>query len=161
MSKNLFNHSICCAVVSGRVPGPNCGCCAIGVPVAQLCTSIGGPGKKNEISIGIRDDERPGAPGLLLQRLMKGHSCGLVTQKKLFDLVCGRDGEGSGEQMLALPNICEYGLTHHPQIEPCVVAGDLSVVWRIAIYESDRKAELIGIEIARCFDVSNEQLCFG
>lgn len=79
---------------------------------------------------------------------MKAHSCGLVTQKELFDLVCGRDGEGSGEQMLALPNIAnEYGFAPHPQCKPRMVASDLSVVWRITIDEVDREAELMGIEI--------------
>ena len=79
---------------------------------------------------------------------MKEHSGGLVTQEELFDLICGSDGERSGEQMLALPNIAnEHGFAHHPQCKPSMVASELSVVWRIAIDEVDREAELMGIEI--------------
>jgi hypothetical protein len=87
--------------------------------------------------------------GSFFNVLMKAHSRGLVSQKELFDLACGGDGERSGEQMLTLPNIAsEHGFADYPQSKPRLVAGDLPIEWRIAIDEVERKAELIGIEIA-------------
>jgi len=59
--------------------------------------------------------------------------------------------------MLPLPNIAnEHRFAHHPQSKPGMVAGHLPVVWRIAIDEVDHEAELMRIEITRCFDVGNE-----
>jgi len=63
--------------------------------------------------------------------------------------------------VLALPNIKEHWLAYHPQSKPGVVARDLPVVWRIAVDEVDHETELMGIEVTRCFDVGNEQLCGG
>jgi hypothetical protein len=63
--------------------------------------------------------------------------------------------------MLTLPNIGEHRFFNSPQSKPPLVAGDLPVVWRVPIDEIDRESELIGIEIARCFDLGNEQLCRG
>ena len=126
----------------------------------MIGTSICRAGKENEISIRIHNDEGPGAPGLLLECLMKVHSRSLATQKELFDLICSSYGERSGKQMLALPDIAnEYGFVHHPQSKPGLVACYLPVEWRIAIDEIDREAELMGIEITGCLDVGNKQLC--
>src|SRR4051812_49318903 len=124
--------------------------------------SIGRTRKEDQIAIGIHDEEGSGAPRFRLQCLTKAHSCGLVNQKKLVDLVRGSDGDRGGEQMLTLPNIAnEHGFANHSQIEPRMVARDLPVVRRIAIHERDREAQLFGKEIARCLDVGNDQLCFG
>ena len=124
--------------------------------------SIGWAGKENEISVGIEYDEGSGAPRFFLQGLTEVHSCGLVTQEKPFDFVCGSNGERGSEQALALANIAgEHGFAHHPQIQARLVAGDLPVEWRIAMDEGDREAELASVEIAGCFDVGNEQLCLG
>ena len=83
------------------------------------------------------------APWLLLQRLMKAHSCGLIAQKELLDLARGKDCESCGEQVLTLPNIAgEHRFTDHPQIKPCLVASDLPVKWRITIDEGDPETKL-------------------
>ena len=91
---------------------------------------------------------------------MEGDSCSLITQKQLFDFVRGVNRDGSGEQMFALANIAnEHRFEDQPQGESCIVADDLSAVWRIAIDEFDREAELVCIEIAGTLDVRNEELC--
>jgi len=89
-------------------------------------------------------------------------ACGLVGAEELLELVGGSQGEGSGEELLALANIArEDGFADYPQIEAGLVAGDLRVEWRIAIGEAEGEAELIGIEGARGLDIGDEQLCFG
>jgi len=61
--------------------------------------------------------------------------------------------------MFALANISsKHRFTDQPQVESCIVADDLPVVWRIAIDELDREAELVCIEIAGTLDVRNEEL---
>src|ERR1700686_1491851 len=91
---------------------------------------------------------------------MEGDSCSLITQKQLFDFVRGGNRDGSGEQMFALANIAsEHRFADQPQVESCIVAEDLPAVWRIAIDEFDREAELVCIEIAGTLDVRNEELC--
>src|SRR5260370_41524885 len=100
-------------------------------------------GKEDEILIGIRDDKGSGTPWLLLQCLMEGNSCSLITQKQLFDFVRGANRDGSGEQMFALANIAsEHRFEDHPQVESCIVAEDRPVVWRIAVDEVDCEAEI-------------------
>ena len=47
------------------------------VPLAPWWLLVCGPGKQQQISIGIFDDEILGAPRLLFQRLVKGNSGGL------------------------------------------------------------------------------------
>jgi hypothetical protein len=87
-------------------------------------------------------------------------SCSLITQKQLFDFVPGVNRDGSGEQMFALANIAnEHRFEDQPQGESCIVAEHLAVVWRIAIDEFDREAELVCIEITGTLDVRNEELC--
>ena len=62
--------------------------------------------------------------------------------------------------MFALANIAnEHRFEDQSQSESCIVADDLPVVWRIAIDEFDREAELVCIEITRTLDVRNEELC--
>ena len=52
--------------------------------------------------------------------------------------------------MFALANIAnEYRFADQPQGESCIVADDLPVIWRIAIDEFNRKAELVCMEISR------------
>jgi len=90
---------------------------------------------------------------------MEGDSCSLITQKQLFDFVSGVHRDGSGEQMFALANIGnEHRFEDQPQGESRIVADDLPVVWRIAIDEFDREAELFCIEITGTLDVRNEEL---
>jgi hypothetical protein len=129
---------------------------------AQPAISLRRAGKENEITIGIQHDEGFGAPGLICHFLVEAHSCGLVTRKKVFDLLSGGNRKRSGEQMLTLADIAgEDGFADHPQRKPSMVAGNLRIEWRIAMDEIDREAELIGIETTRRFDVGNEQLCSG
>src|SRR5258708_33564431 len=91
---------------------------------------------------------------------MEGDCCSLISQKQLFDLVRRGNGDGSGQQMFALANICnEHRFEDQSQVESCIVADNLPVVWRIAINEFDREAELVHIEITRTLDVRNEELC--
>src|SRR5712692_2224636 len=116
--------------------------------------------KEDEILIWIRDDKGSGTPCLLLKCLMEGDSCSLIAQKQLFDFVHGGNRDGSGQQMFALANIAsEHRFEDQPQGESCIVANDLPVVWRIAIDEFDREAELVCIEITGTLDVRNEELC--
>jgi hypothetical protein len=90
---------------------------------------------------------------------MEGDSCGLITQKQLFDFVRRGNRDGSGEQILALANIAnEHRFEDQPQGESRIVADKLPVVWRIAIEEFDREAEFVCIEIAGTSDVCNEEL---
>src|SRR5206468_5482850 len=64
------------------------------------------------------------------------------------------------EQMFPLANIAnEHRFEDQPQRESCIVADDLPVVWRIAIDEFHREAELVCIEITGTLDVRNEELC--
>jgi hypothetical protein len=78
---------------------------------------------------------------------MEADSCGLITQKQLFDFVRGGNRDGSREQMFAPANIAsEHRFADQPQGESCIVAEDLPVEWRIAIEEFDREAELVCIE---------------
>jgi hypothetical protein len=117
-------------------------------------------GEEDEILIWIRDDKGSGTPWLLLKCLMEADSCSLITQKQLFDFVCGGNRDGSREQMFALANIAsEHRFANQPQGESCIVAEDLTVEWRIAIDEFDREAELVCIEITGTLDVRNEELC--
>ena len=91
---------------------------------------------------------------------MEADSCSLITQKQLFDFVRGGNRDGSGEQVFALANICnEHRFEDQPQVESYIVAEDLPVVWRVAIDEFDREAELLCIEITGTLDVRNEELC--
>jgi len=91
---------------------------------------------------------------------MEGDSPSLITQKQLFDFVRGVNGDGSGKQMFALANMAnEHGFEDQPQRESRIVADDLAVVWRIAIDEFEREAELVCVEIAGTLDVRNEELC--
>ena len=53
----------------------------------------------------------------------------------------------------------EHRVEDQPQGESCIVAEDLPVVWRIAIDEFDREAELVCIEITGTLDVRNGELC--
>jgi len=53
----------------------------------------------------------------------------------------------------------EHRFADQPQGESCIVAEELPVVWRIAIDEFDREAELVCIEITGTRDVRNEELC--
>jgi hypothetical protein len=113
--------------------------------------------EEDQISIGIYDDEGCGAPGFLLERLMEVYVDGLITQKELFDLVCAGDGDRSGEQVFAFPNIAsEHGLVDVAQGKPCVVASDLRVKRWIAIDEIDGEAELVGVENTRCLNVGDK-----
>jgi len=74
---------------------------------------------------------------------MEGDSCSLITQKQLFDFVAVSTVMEAGEQMFALANIGnEHRFEDQPQGESRIVADDLPVVWRIAIDEFDREAEL-------------------
>src|SRR5271168_3689977 len=115
--------------------------------------------EEDQILIWIRDDKSRGAPWLLLQFLLERDSCSLATQKQLFGFARGGNRDGSGEQMFALANIAgEHRFADQPQVEACIVAEDLRVVWRIAINEFDREAELVCIEIAGTLDVRNEEL---
>jgi hypothetical protein len=126
---------------------------------AQPAISLRRAGKENEITIGIQHDEGFGAPGLVSHFLVEAYSGGLVTRKKLFDLLTGSNRERSGEQMLTLPDIAgEYGFADRAQRKARMVTGDLRIEWRIAMDEVHLEAELIGIEVARGFDVSDEQL---
>jgi hypothetical protein len=114
-------------------------------------------GEEDKISIEIYDDEGCGTPGFLLEGLMEGYVQGLITQKELFDLVCAGDGDRSGEQAFAFPNVAsEDGFVDVAEGEPCVVASDLCVKRWIAIDEIDGEAELAGIEITRCLNVGNK-----
>src|SRR5579859_6436900 len=80
--------------------------------------SSGWAGEENKISIRIHHDEGSGAPGFLLQRLVKADSGGLVAQEELLDLIRGCDGERSGEQVSTLPNFAnEHRFADHPQIK--------------------------------------------
>src|SRR6266481_9232039 len=116
--------------------------------------------KEDEILIWIRDYKGSGTPRLLLKCLMEGDSCSLITQKQLFDFVRGVNRDGSGEQMFALANIASKNrFEDQPQVESRIVAEDLPVVWRIAIDEFDREAELVCVEITGTLDVCNEELC--
>jgi hypothetical protein len=114
-------------------------------------------GEEDQISIGIYDDEGCGSPGFLLEGLVEAYVCGLITQKELFDLVCTGDGDRSGEQVFAFPNIAgEDGPVDVAQGKPCVVASDLRIKRWISIDEIDREAELASIEITRCLNVGNK-----
>ena len=98
-------------------------------------------GKEDEILIWIRDYKRSGTPRLLLKCLVEGDSCSLITQKQLFDFVRRGNRDGRGQQMFALSNICnEHRFGDQPQVESCIVADNLPVVWRIAIDKFDREA---------------------
>ena len=117
-------------------------------------------GKENEILIWIRNHKGSGTPRFLLKCLMEGDSRSLITQKQLFDFASRGNRDGSGEQMFALANIAgEYRFADQPQVESCIVAEDLPVVWRMPIDEFDREAELVCVEITGTHDVRNEELC--
>src|SRR5215831_17323005 len=61
--------------------------------------------------------------------------------------------------MLALAHVAgENWLAYEPQSEPRIVSLDRSVERRIAMSEMHRKPEFGREEIARCFDVRDEQL---
>ena len=124
------------------------------------CSSVGcGAGKEDEIFIRIRNYKGFGTPWLPLKCLVEGDSCSLITQKQQFDFVHSGNRYGCGEQLFALANIAgEHRFADQPQVEPCIVAADLAVLWRIAINEFDREAELVCIKIARTLDVRNEEL---
>ena len=125
----------------------------------EMDSSVGRASKEDEILIWIRDYKGSGTPWLLLKCLMEGDSCSLITQKQLFDFVRRGNRDGSGQQMFALANICnEHRFEDKPQVESCIVAEDLPIVWRIARDEFDREAELVCIEITRALDVRNEEL---
>ena len=100
--------------------------------------------KQDEILVWVRDDKGSGSPRLFLECLLEGDACSLITQKQLFDFVRGGNPDASGEQMFALANIAnEHRFEDETQIESCIVAGDLPVVWRIAIDEFDRESALV------------------
>ncbi len=115
--------------------------------------------KEDEILIWIRNYKGFGAPWLFLKRLMEEDSCSLITQKQLFDFLRGANRDRSREQMFALANIAsEHRFEDHPQGESRIVAQDLPIIWRIAIDEFDREAELACVEITGTLDVRNEEL---
>jgi hypothetical protein len=115
--------------------------------------------KEDKILIWIRNYKGFGAPWLFLQRLMEEDSCSLIAKKQLFDFVRGANRDGSGEQMFALANIaCEHRFEDQPQGESRIVAEDLPIIWRNAIDEFDREAELACVEITGTLDVRNKEL---
>ena len=117
------------------------------------------PSKEDEVLIRIRDYKGSGTPWLIPKRLMEGDSCGLMSQKQLFDFVRGGNRDGSRDQMFALANIAnEHRFADQPQVESHIAAGNLPEVGRVAIDEFDREAELVCIEIAGTLDVRNEEL---
>ena len=62
-------------------------------------TSVGcRASEEDEILVWVRDYESRGTPWFLLERLMDGDSCSLITQEELFDFVRGGGRYGSGEQ---------------------------------------------------------------
>ena len=78
---------------------------------------------------------------------MKWHSRGLITQKELLNLVCGFNGDRSGEQVLARTDIaCEYRLIKLPQRKPRVIATELSVKGRLAVNKIRSDPEFIAKE---------------
>jgi hypothetical protein len=60
--------------------------------VLGLVVLVGGSGKQQQIPIRILDDEILGAPGLLLQLLVKGNISGLKLKKQQLDLFGRSDG---------------------------------------------------------------------
>jgi hypothetical protein len=123
-------------------------------------SSVGcGAGKEDEIFIRIRNYKGSGTPWLLRKSLVEGDSSSLITQKQQFDFVRSGNRDGCGEQLFAFANIAgEHRFADQPQVEPCIVAADLPVVWRIAKDEFDREAQLVCIKIARTLDARNEEL---
>jgi hypothetical protein len=66
------------------------------------------------------------------------------------------------EQILTLSHrLVEHGAVDMPQIQPRRVAAHLPIEWRVPTNEGDREAKLAGEEVARCFDIRDEQLRFG
>jgi hypothetical protein len=64
--------------------------------------------------------------------------------------------------VLALPQLgVDDGAIDASEIERRGVSLHLSVEWRIAIDECEGEAELLGEEVARRFDVGDEQLRLG
>jgi len=63
--------------------GRDTGCpCIMGSQMWAMRVLVCGAGKQQQIAIGIFDDEIPGAPGLLFQRLEEADSSALKFQKQ-------------------------------------------------------------------------------
>ena len=90
---------------------------------------------------------------------MKGDAVFLIFEKQRLDRF---DDDSRGKKVFSRPQFrVEHGAVDMAKVQPCAVAPDLSVEWRLAVGETDLEAELLYVEVAGFFDVGDEKLRLG
>jgi hypothetical protein len=99
-------------------------------------------------------------PGFFAEGLVNSHTRRLEIKVKLFDLGCGFERDGGGEQIFFFSNaLDEDGLIHMTQRQEGLIPAHLRVERRVPVDEVDGETELLRVEAGGDADIVHKELC--